>query len=372
MATVEVATRSGIRALSGFSALDPDERADGDSWPTSIADTDILYCLRGLATCTSLICFQDDQILQDVLRRKFLGRQAIDGALPGHSLVVQACSDIAIVVADFFDEAADVKVSKERFLRAIDRCNAADPFGNSAYEIECDDHSGSVGPEMTLLQQPLYSAWADREEITHPEEINARIHRFEGHDILNGLYRRGTPFEYWTAWFEGFLEGNPIDWELQRRVARIDDAIWDSGCEAVAGEIRRIRVKFDLEMRIKELEAELRHATVNRHGIGGNLPPEPLDNVQIAQELIIVWRPLKDLKDEIVKDDLDPAGLQKTIEALLEALKKGIAWCLKKGDLIVDTSIKWAIPAGGTGYLALNPEKLEAVIEAAKKLLGLL
>ncbi len=54
------------------------------------------------------------------------------------------------------------------------------------------------------------------------------------------------------------------------------------------------------------------------------------------------------------------------------ALKTGFAWCLKKANLIVDTAIKWAIPAGGTGYLALQPENLEAVIEVAKRLLGFL
>lgn len=60
MATVEVATRCGIRALSGFSALDPDDRSEGNDWPPSSADTDILFCLRVLATCTSIIRWQDE------------------------------------------------------------------------------------------------------------------------------------------------------------------------------------------------------------------------------------------------------------------------------------------------------------------------
>lgn len=372
MATVEVATRCGIRALTGFSALDPEERADGDAWPMSTADSDILFCLRVLATCASMIRFQDEQILRRILGGGFFARQAVNGALASHSMVVRACCDIAIVVAGLFDEASVSKASKDRFLSAIDKCNAADPIGNSAYVVETDDHSGSAGPEMTLLKEPLYSAWVDREEITDQDEINARISAFEGHETLNGLHRRGKAFEYWTSWYEGFFVGKPLDWELQRQVILIDDTIWDSGCYAVAEEIGRIRAKLDLEKRIKELEAELRRAVVNRHGIGGNMPPEQFDNAQIAQELLIVWQPLKDLKKQIAKDDLDPAGLQKIIEALLVALKKGILWCLKKGDLVVDTAIKWAIPAGGTGYLALNPEKLEAVIESAKKLLGVL
>lgn len=177
---------------------------------------------------------------------------------------------------------------------------------------------------------------------------------------------------FWREWYQGFLDGKPLDWELQRRVALIDDVIWEAGPGSVAEEIEKIRAKFYLEKHIDELEADLRDAPVNRHGIGGNMPPEPLDDVPIARELVIVLRPLEDLKGEIAKNDLDTSQLQKIIEALVTALKTGLAWCLKKGDLIVDTAIKWAIPAGGTGYLALNPEKLEAVIEAAKKLLSVL
>lgn len=194
--------------------------------------------------------------------------------------------------------------------------------------------------------------------------------------VGNWLYQWDTywsnepsKWSFWREWYQGILDGKPLDWGLQRRVTLIDDAIWEAGPEAVAEEIGRIRAKFDLEKRIDELEAELRRTIVNRYGIGGNMPPEVLDDAPVALELVIVLQPLEDLKDEITKDDPDPKRLQTIIEALVTALKTGFAWCLKKGDLIVDTGIKWAIPAGGTGYFALNPEKLEAVIEAAKKLL---
>ncbi|MEO1020884.1 MAG: hypothetical protein AAFY56_24900, partial [Pseudomonadota bacterium] len=178
-----------------------------------------------------------------------------------------------------------------------------------------------------------------------------------------------TVNSFWHDWYNGFFDGKPLDWELQRRVALIDDAIWGTGPIAIAEEIEIIRAKFNLEKRVEELEAELRHATVNRHSIGGNMPPEPMDDDPIAKELVIIWRPLQDLKDEIAKDQPDTTCMQRIIEALISALGAGIAWCLKKGDLTVDTAIKWALPAAG-GYLALNPEKLEAVIEAAKTLVG--
>lgn len=182
----------------------------------------------------------------------------------------------------------------------------------------------------------------------------------------------GKNGSFWREWYQGLLDGEPLDWGLQRRIAQIDDAVWEAGIEAVASEIEKIRTIFELEMRIGDLEADLRRATANRHGIGGNNPPEKLDDVPIAKELVIVWQPLEDLTNEIENGYPDASRLQAIIERLVTALNTGFAWCLRKGDLAVDTVIKWAIPAGGTGYLALHPEKLEAVIEGAKRLLGVL
>ena len=53
------------------------------------------------------------------------------------------------------------------------------------------------------------------------------------------------------------------------------------------------------------------------------------------------------------------------------ALKAGGAWCAKKADLAVNAGINWGIPTVG-GYFAMNPEKLEAVIEAGKALVRML
>ncbi len=186
------------------------------------------------------------------------------------------------------------------------------------------------------------------------------------------LQNKGKTWSFWLEWYQGFLDGKPLNWELQRRVALIDGSTWEAGPEAVSGEIEKIRAQLNLEQRIDELETELHLATVDRHGVGGNMPPEPLEEAQIARELVIIWQPVKFLKEEVAKDDPDPTRLQVIIDTMVTALKKGLAWCLNKGDLIVDTTIKWAVPAGGTSYLALNPEKLSAAIEAAKKLLGVL
>ena len=50
--------------------------------------------------------------------------------------------------------------------------------------------------------------------------------------------------EFWREWYQGFLDGKPLDWELQRRVALIPDADWEKGPEHIAGIIEKIRLQF--------------------------------------------------------------------------------------------------------------------------------
>lgn len=45
---------------------------------------------------------------------------------------------------------------------------------------------------------------------------------------------------FWTRWWEGVKQGRDLDWDLQRQVAEIDDAIWEAGAEAVNARIGEI------------------------------------------------------------------------------------------------------------------------------------
>ncbi len=56
-----------------------------------------------------------------------------------------------------------------------------------------------------------------------------------------------TEWSFWREWYQGFLDGTPLDWELQRRVALIPDADWEKGPEHIAGVIARIRQEFQGE-----------------------------------------------------------------------------------------------------------------------------
>jgi hypothetical protein len=47
-------------------------------------------------------------------------------------------------------------------------------------------------------------------------------------------------WSFWLRWWEGVLSGNQLDWDLQKEVALIPDAIWQQGPVAVAAAIRQI------------------------------------------------------------------------------------------------------------------------------------
>lgn len=191
-------------------------------------------------------------------------------------------------------------------------------------------------------------------------------------DHLEKLFRLFADSEanwsFWREWYQGFLDGKPLDWELQRRVALIDDAVWEAGPAAVAREIEAIRAKFDLETRIAELEAERDALTArsSRHGIGGNDPPEGMAiEPEIVRGTAAIWAAIEDLKAETQKEDPDKAAVLRIVETLGAGLKVILAWCGRKGDLAVNTLIVSGI-SGSVAAILTNPDKLAALIEAAK------
>jgi len=50
-----------------------------------------------------------------------------------------------------------------------------------------------------------------------------------------------TVWGFWIDWYEGLLEGRAPDWELWREVVLIDEAVWQTGPEAVAEAIAGIK-----------------------------------------------------------------------------------------------------------------------------------
>ena len=140
----------------------------------------------------------------------------------------------------------------------------------------------------------------------------------------------------------------------------------------MAAEIKKIEAEFELRQRIADVESDQATMEERRLGIGGNNPPEEIDDPETAAQVVVLWDSIAGLKEEVDADEPDAERVAELIERLGGALKAIIAWCGRKGDLMVDTTIKWGIPAVGGGYFLVNPAKAEAVLKAAQQWLPFL
>ncbi len=76
-------------------------------------------------------------------------------------------------------------------------------------------------------------------------------------DSKSYLYQSQGICDFWRDWYQGFLDGKPLDWELQRRVALIPDADWEKGPAHIAEKIEEIRREYDAEKSAVATRAEV-------------------------------------------------------------------------------------------------------------------
>lgn len=372
--TVEVLARAALRALGGLSAIvDEEDRTDGDGWPSRKADIAILLVLRCHISIAAAIWHQDERIIR-LLRRP---EPKIDATwqpvAQSQAAALDASQLTKELVATFFSgERVNSRTFWKKYSRALELCRVAYLNANTEYMLETDDHSASVGPNSYLLEQPLYSAWVDRENVESKDAIEARINAWEGHDVLNGLHKRGAHFGFWTNWFEGFLFGRPIDWQLQLEVAMIPNEVWFEGPQAIAQKIVQIEARLDVSKALDEFPRKNELVASDRHGIGGNAPPEQLEEIdQVLQHTVFVWEGVETLRQEISSAMPDKTRIEKALTLLSSGLTASLRWSGQKADLAVDTLIKWGVPTG-CAYVLTNPEAVQALIKSVKKWLSLL
>ncbi|MEM8773743.1 MAG: hypothetical protein AAGF53_01840 [Pseudomonadota bacterium] len=86
-------------------------------------------------------------------------------------------------------------------------------------------------------------------ESREPEALFSLISGYE--DTLDS----GKEWEFWRRWYQGWLTGNHLPWELQRRVALIEEEFWNSGPRSVADEIARIEERWREEQSLSKDDA---------------------------------------------------------------------------------------------------------------------
>jgi hypothetical protein len=182
--------------------------------------------------------------------------------------------------------------------------------------------------------------------------------------------------DFWRRWHDGFAVGRPLSWELQRAVALIPYEDWEKGPEHIARLIEEIEARLALTVRIRELEDELSLASRDRLGIGGNLPPEAIEDApSIAKEFTIIWAPLQDLKLEAKKAQPNRTIVQRAAELLRDALVACGLWTKGKVDAAATAAFIAAGTASGSAFVAWmtgHGDKVIKVVEAAEAWLNAL
>ncbi|RBW56220.1 hypothetical protein [Ruegeria sp. A3M17] len=246
--------------------------------------------------------------------------------------------------------------NKEQFLFAK---TAKDWSARHAY-----DNAQSVMTKLSL-DDLEFSSDEIFDRVLWPQEIDFVV-SLEEQTPFKGFFH-DSKFSFWREWRQGFIDGLPLNWDLQWRIALINENIWDAGPDAVATEIERVRARWEAEKALTDLSDSLSAQVTARQGIGGNNPPESIQDELLVGSITLIWEAKEELSTAFEEENPDRAR----IEAILVKFKSGLGsflkWCASKGDLAVDTLIKWGVPAAGAGYAAKYPEKLEALIDALER-----
>ncbi|MGJ8618407.1 MAG: hypothetical protein ACSHWS_16310 [Sulfitobacter sp.] len=123
------------------------------------------------------------------------------------------------------------------------------------------------------------------------------------------LQNEGANWQFWQDWYQGFLDGTPLNWNLQRDVALIPDEDWRKGPEHIAKVIHGIRVPYRLREEIVELEHQLANVSPGHGQMGHNRPPEPIEDAQLTQIPEIIWADIGAIERELVTPKPDPERL---------------------------------------------------------------
>lgn len=214
-------------------------------------------------------------------------------------------------------------------------------------ELEFDFNSYIENGLKYMWTQPLW-----QQSILQPIGVRQSVLEFvTHHDPTNNSWK------FWIEWYQGILDGEPLDWNLQREVALIPDADWDKGPAHIASLINPIWERYKLKERIKELEALLPKDKKARHGIGGNNPPPEFEDITSPEQFIsISYAAIDVLKGEIEETEPDKTLLQWAINALGHVLKA----IGKYGSILTGVFITAGVAAAGAKY---GEDVVKSVIE---------
>lgn len=117
----------------------------------------------------------------------------------------------------------------------------------------------------------------------------------------------------------------------------------------------------ELLEKVERLEASLQTYRENLPPRGHNHPPELVEPDPISPaEVRVVLQVAVDIRTEAERTQPDPVRLEAQASKLRAVARSILAWFGRKGDLAVDSAIKWGVPATGAAFVLAGPEKVYA------------
>ena len=187
---------------------------------------------------------------------------------------------------------------------------------------------------------------------------------------------------FWIWWYDGLLSGTAPDpaspW--MQEIALLPDALWQDEGAALAriNEIWRGAIADTASATLVAVDATI-GAIRSERGIGHNMPPEPIDEVELTDPLEILYQlrvPLADVTIELAKPTPDTSQLASLGQKILRLGVRFARYCGELADTFLkELAKKLAAPAAialvGWAVVSTTPSvPFEALGNALKNLGG--
>ncbi|MCP5037972.1 MAG: hypothetical protein GY945_10275 [Rhodobacteraceae bacterium] len=239
----------------------------------------------------------------------------------------------------------------------IDAAYAAAADAAAADATDAAAYEDTIMEPGKLFETPL---WHDAGQ---PQEL---VQALQGKPDL--LER--PEWSFWRDWYQGFLDGNPMNWDLQREVALIPDEDWEKGPEHIAGLIEGIRKNYDrkpldhaqVKEQAKRLVAQPETTALIASSVADQIDeameqyfadanvnqlPEALEPLPHLPPILRQIAASSQSDEKIAELEAQIKELVATVQALNAALakEKGKSRWQRAGDTAFETSIKLATTA---------------------------
>lgn len=223
-----IAARAALRSLPALMEI-----VEQNFESSGISDLFLVYCraalLTGVAsTCPPLFLEKMSFASLAVSDARSVGSVARSiGSMSAQSAAGYALSAAQSALSTTRSVSSDSARSATR--SATSSAAAFSTVSDARFAVFSDATAGKTKSHVALFSASLWPA------TDHIEHLLSFWRSFSNRPDPDKTWT------FWKEWYQGMLDGKPLDWDLQLQVALIEDGVWKEGPEAVAKEIERIK-----------------------------------------------------------------------------------------------------------------------------------